>query len=54
MVVAAHAFNPSRRQAGGFLEFKASLFHRVDHRPAWATQRNPVLEKHKHREWDAP
>jgi hypothetical protein len=40
-----HAFNPStwEAEAGGFLEFKASLVYKVSSRTARATQRNPVL-----------
>jgi hypothetical protein len=46
VVVAAHAFDPSTREAeaGGFLEFEASLVYRVSSRTARATQRNPVLK----------
>ena len=41
------AFNPStwEAEAGGFLEFQASLVYRVSSRTARATQRNPVSEK---------
>jgi hypothetical protein len=44
--VVAHAFNPSTREAeaGGFLEFEASLAYRVSSRTARAIQRNPVLK----------
>jgi hypothetical protein len=40
----AHAFNPSTREAeaGGFLEFEASLIYKVSSRTARAIQRNPV------------
>jgi hypothetical protein len=43
------AFNPStwEAEAGGFLEFKASLVYKVSSRTARATQRNPVLKKQK-------
>jgi hypothetical protein len=39
-----HVFNPSAKkaEAGGSLEFKASLVYRVSFRTARATQRNPV------------
>jgi hypothetical protein len=42
--VAAHTFNPStwEAEAGGFLEFEASLVYRVSSRTAKAIQRNPV------------
>jgi hypothetical protein len=42
--VVAHAFNPSTGEveAGGFLEFEASLVYRVSSRTARAIQRNPV------------
>jgi hypothetical protein len=45
----AHAFNPStwEAEAGGFLEFEASLVYRVSSRTARATQRNPVLKNKK-------
>jgi hypothetical protein len=45
----AHAFNPSTQEAeaGGFLEFEASLVYRVSSRTARAIQRNPVLKKKK-------
>ena len=45
----AHVFNPStwKTEAGGFLEFKASLVYRVSPRTARATQRNPVSKKMK-------
>jgi hypothetical protein len=44
--VEAHAFNPStwEAQAGGFLEFEASLVYRVSSR-----QRNPVSKNQKER-----
>jgi hypothetical protein len=47
--VVAHAFNPStwEAEAGGFLEFEASLVYRVSSRTAKATQRNPVSKKAK-------
>ena len=40
----AHAFNPSTREAeaGGSLEFEASLVYKVSSRTARAIQRNPV------------
>jgi hypothetical protein len=39
-----HAFNPStwEAEAGGFLEFKASLVYKVSSRTARAIQRNTV------------
>jgi hypothetical protein len=42
--VVAHAFNPSTREAeaGGSLEFEASLVYKVSSRTARAIQRNPV------------
>jgi hypothetical protein len=42
--VVVHAFNPSTQEAeaGGSLEFEASLVYRVSSRTARATQRNPV------------
>jgi hypothetical protein len=42
--VVAHAFNPSTREAeaGGYLEFEASLVYRVSSKTARATQKNPV------------
>jgi hypothetical protein len=45
--VVAHAFNLSTREAeaGGFLEFEASLVYRVSSRTARATQRNSVLKQ---------
>jgi len=45
--VVAHTFNPStwEAEAGGSLEFKASLVYRVSSRTARATKRNPILEK---------
>jgi hypothetical protein len=47
--VAAHAFNPSTRdaEAGGFSEFEASLVYRVSSRTVKAIQRNPVSKKKK-------
>jgi hypothetical protein len=41
-----HAFNPSTQEAeaGGFLEFEASLVYRVSSRTARATQKNPFSE----------
>jgi hypothetical protein len=44
-----HAFNPStqKAEAGGFLEFEASLVYKVNSRTARATQRNPVLKNQK-------
>jgi hypothetical protein len=47
--VVAHTFNPSTREAeaGGSLEFKASLVYKVSSRTARATQRNPVSNKTK-------
>jgi hypothetical protein len=49
--VVAHAFNPSTREAeaGGFLEFEASLVYRVSSRTARATQRNPVSKNQKNK-----
>ena len=43
----AHAFNPStwEAEAGGSLEFEASLVHRVCSGQPGTTQRNPALEK---------
>ena len=40
----AHTFDPSTQEteAGGFLEFEASLVYRVSSRTARATQRNTV------------
>ena len=45
----AHTFNPNtlEAEAGGWLEFKASLVYRVSARTARATQRNPVLKNQK-------
>jgi hypothetical protein len=45
--VVAHAFNHRtwEAEAGGSLEFEASLVYRVSSRTARATQRNPVLKK---------
>jgi hypothetical protein len=42
--VVAHTFNPSTREAeaGGSLEFEASLVYKVSSRTARAIQRNPV------------
>jgi len=47
--VVLHAFNLSiwEAEAGGSLEFKASLVYRVSSRIARATQRNPVLKNPK-------
>ena len=47
--VVVHAFNPSswEAEAGGSLEFAASLVYRVSSRTARATQRNPVSKKNK-------
>jgi hypothetical protein len=47
--VVAHAFNPSTREAeaGGFLEFEASLVYKVSSRTARAIQRNPVSKNQK-------
>jgi hypothetical protein len=47
--VVAHAFNPGtwEAEAGGFLEFQASLVYRVSSRIAGAIQRNPVSKKQK-------
>jgi hypothetical protein len=47
--VVAHAFKPSTREAeaGGFLEFEASLVYKVSSRTARATQRNPVSKNKK-------
>jgi hypothetical protein len=47
--VVAHAFNPSTREAeaGGSLEFEASLVYRVSSRTARAIQRNPVSKNQK-------
>jgi hypothetical protein len=44
--VVAHAFNPStwEAEAGGFLEFEASLVYKVSSRTATAIQRNSVSE----------
>lgn len=43
----AQAFNPSIQdaEAGGSLEFKASLVHRTNSTTARAAERNPVLKK---------
>jgi hypothetical protein len=45
----AHAFNPSTREAeaGGSLEFEASLVYKVSSRTARAIQRNPVSKNQK-------
>jgi hypothetical protein len=45
----AHAFDPSTQEAeaGGSLEFEASLFYRVSSRTARATQRNSVSKTNK-------
>ena len=45
----AHAFNPStwEAEAGGFLEFEASLVYKVSSRTARATQGNPVSKSNK-------
>jgi hypothetical protein len=47
--VVAHAFNPSTREAeaGGSLEFEASLVYKVSSRTARARQRNPVSKNQK-------
>jgi hypothetical protein len=47
--MAVHAFNPNtwEAEAGGSLEFEASLVYRVSSRTARATQRNPVSKKKK-------
>jgi hypothetical protein len=47
--VVAHAFNPSTREAeaGGSLEFEASLVYKVSSRTARAIQRNPVSKNQK-------
>jgi hypothetical protein len=47
--VVAHAFSPSTREAeaGGFLEFEASLVYKVSSRTARAIQRNPVSKNQK-------
>ena len=47
--VVVHAFNPSswEAEAGGSLEFAASLVYRVSSRTARATQRNRVLKNQK-------
>jgi hypothetical protein len=44
--VVAHTFKAStwETEAGGSLEFKASLVYRVSSRTARATQRNPVMK----------
>jgi hypothetical protein len=46
-----HAFNPStwEAEAGGSLEFEASLVYRMSSRTAIATQRNPVSKKNKNK-----
>jgi hypothetical protein len=48
-VVVVHTFNPStwEAEAGGSLEFEASLVYRVSSRTARATQKNPVSKKKK-------
>jgi hypothetical protein len=48
----AHTFSPHtwEAEAGGFLEFQASLVYRVSSRTARATQRNPVLGRKKKKE----
>jgi len=48
-VVVAHAFNPSTQEAeaGGSLEFEASLVYRVSFRAARTTQRKPVSKNNK-------
>jgi hypothetical protein len=45
--VVAHTFNPStwEAEAGGSLEFEASLVYKVSSRTARAIQRNPVSKK---------
>jgi hypothetical protein len=47
--VAGHALNPStgEAEAGGSLEFEASLVYRVSSRIARTTQRNGLKEKKK-------
>jgi hypothetical protein len=42
--VVAYAFNPStwEAEAGGYVEFEASLVYRMSSRTAWVMQRNPV------------
>jgi hypothetical protein len=47
--VVAHTFNPStwEAEAGGSLEFEASLVYKVSSRTARAIQRNPVSKKTK-------
>jgi hypothetical protein len=47
--VEVHTFSPSNQkaEAGGSLEFGASLFYRASSRTARATQRNPVLKNKK-------
>jgi hypothetical protein len=47
--VVAHAYNPSTREAeaGGSLEFEASLVYRVSSRTVGAIQRNPVSKNQK-------
>ena len=47
-----HVFNPSAKkaEAGGSLEFKASLVYRVSFRTARATQRKPCLEQQQQKE----
>jgi hypothetical protein len=47
--VVAHAFDPSTREAdaGGFLEFEASLNYKVSSRTARAIQRNPVSKNQR-------
>ena len=39
------AFNLNMPQAGGALEFKASLVYKVSSRPVRTKQRNPVFRK---------
>ena len=48
----AHTFNPStwEAEAGGSLEFKASLVYRVSCRAARTTQRNPVSKNKKQKQ----
>jgi hypothetical protein len=54
--VVAHAFNPStwEAEAGGSLEFEASLVYRVSSRTTRATQRNPVSKKKKKKKKRVP
>jgi hypothetical protein len=47
--VVAHAFNPSTQEAeaGGTLEFEASVVYKVSSRTARAIQKNPVSKNQK-------